>query len=185
MSPVSRGISFHESLFYSLYRLVDAAVICLAVRLALAETHRARLPEWLAISAGTIIVYHVVSELSGLYRSWRGTRLGGEIRCVLLTWLYTVAVVMGVGMVTQHNAGYTYAAKLIWIISTPAAMAAARLVFRNIQQRVRARGFNLRRYAICGVNELGIQLARNIACVAGIGSANGRVLRRPATQPNC
>jgi putative colanic acid biosynthesis UDP-glucose lipid carrier transferase len=27
---------------------------------------------------------------------------------------------------------------------------------------LRARGFNIRRYAICGVNELGIQLARNI-----------------------
>ena len=80
MSPMTRGISFHESLFYSLYRLVDAAAICLAVRIALAETHGARLPEWLTISAAAIIVYHIVSELSGLYRSWRGTRLRGEVR---------------------------------------------------------------------------------------------------------
>ena len=47
MSPVSRGISFHESLLYSLYRLVDAAAIVLAVRLALAQTSGAGLPEWL------------------------------------------------------------------------------------------------------------------------------------------
>src|SRR4249920_2595869 len=73
MSPVSRGISFHESLFYSLYRLVDAAAIVLAVRVALAQTSGAGLPEWLAVSAGTIIVYHIVSEVSGLYHSWRGT----------------------------------------------------------------------------------------------------------------
>ena len=43
MSPVSRGISFHESLFYSLHRLVDAAVICLA-RAARDRAHRRRGP---------------------------------------------------------------------------------------------------------------------------------------------
>ena len=45
---------------------------------------------------------------------------------------YTVAVVMGVGLVTQHNASYTYDRNLSGSCSTPAAMAAARLVFRNI-----------------------------------------------------
>ena len=169
MSPVSRGISFHESLLYSLYRLVDAAVVCLAVRLALDETAGAGLPEWLGISAGTIIVFHVVSELSGLYRSWRGTRLRGEIRCVLLTWGYTVVMLLGVGLVTRHNADYTYDSKLIWILSTPAAMAAARVVLRKFQQRLRARGFNIRSYAICGVNELGIQLAKNIEGAPELG----------------
>lgn len=162
MSPVSRGISFHESLFYSLYRLVDAATIVLAVRVALAQTNGTGLPEWLTISASTIIVYHIVSEVSGLYHSWRGTRLRGEIRCLLLTWGYTVAVVLGVGLVTQHNADFTYESKLIWIVGTAIAMTVSRVVLRNLQQRIRARGFNIRSYAICGVNELGVQLAKNI-----------------------
>ena len=169
MSPVSRGISFHESLFYSLYRLVDAAAICLAVRVSLAETDGVALPEWLTISAATIIVFHIVSELSGLYRSWRGTRLRGEIRCVLLTWGYTVAVLLGVGLVTQQNAGYSYESKLVWILATPAAMVAARIVLRKVQQRLRARGINIRSYAICGVNELGVQLARNIKGAPELG----------------
>jgi putative colanic acid biosynthesis UDP-glucose lipid carrier transferase len=38
-----------------------------------------------------------------------------------------------------------------------------------VQQRLRARGFNIRRYAICGVNELGIQLARNIDVAPELG----------------
>ncbi len=74
MSSVSRGISFHDSFFYSLHRLVDAAVICLTVRTAVDYTHGARLPDALTIAAATILVYHVVAELSGLYRSWRGSR---------------------------------------------------------------------------------------------------------------
>ncbi len=143
--------------------------MCLAVRFALTQTDGTRLPEWLTISAGTIIVYHVVSELTGLYRSWRGTRLRGEIRCVLLTWGYTVAVMLGVGLVTRHNASYTYESKLAWILLTPAAMVAARVVFRKLQQRLRVRGFNIRSYAVCGVNELGIQLARNIESSPELG----------------
>jgi putative colanic acid biosynthesis UDP-glucose lipid carrier transferase len=42
-------------------------------------------------------------------------------------------------------------------------------VLRKIQQRLRARGFNTRRYAICGVNGLGIQLARNIESAPELG----------------
>jgi putative colanic acid biosysnthesis UDP-glucose lipid carrier transferase len=162
MSPVSRGISFHESLFYSLHRLADAAVICLAVRLAIRHTDDAGLPELLTISTATILIYHFVAELSGLYRSWRGTRLRREIGCVLLTWCYTVPVLLGIGLLTQHNADYTYESKLLWIAMTPAAIVAARIILRKIQQRLRVRGFNTRSYAVCGVNELGIQLARNI-----------------------
>jgi putative colanic acid biosynthesis UDP-glucose lipid carrier transferase len=162
MSPVSRGISFHESLFYSLHRLADAAVICLAVRFAIGHTDDAGLPELLTISTATILIYHFVAELSGLYRSWRGTRMRREIGCVVLTWCYTVPVLLGIGLLTRHNADYSYESKLLWIVMTPAAIVAARVILRKIQQRLRVRGFNIRSYAVCGVNELGIQLARNI-----------------------
>jgi putative colanic acid biosynthesis UDP-glucose lipid carrier transferase len=72
-------------------------------------------------------------------------------------------------MVTQYNAEFSYASKLVWVTITPALMATARIVLRKVQQRLRARGFNTRRYAICGVNELGLQLARNIETAPEIG----------------
>ena len=169
MTAVSRGISFHESLFYSLHRIIDAAVICGGVSIALGYTRHATLPDTLTIAAATILVYHVVAELSGVYRSWRGSRLRREIACVLMTWAYAVPVLLGVGLVTQYNARFSYASKLIWIVTTPAAIATARIVLRKIQQRLRARGFNSRRYAVCGVNELGIQLARNIQAAPEMG----------------
>jgi putative colanic acid biosynthesis UDP-glucose lipid carrier transferase len=169
MSPVSRGISFQESLLYILHRLADAVVICGAVAVALRWTSDVGLPELLTVAASTILVHHVVSELSGLYRSWRGTRLRREIACVLLTWCYTVPVILGIGLFTRHNANYAYESKLIWILLTPAAMVGVRVVLRKIQQRLRAHGFNIRRYAICGINELGIQLARNIERAPQLG----------------
>ncbi len=162
MSPVSRGISFHDSLIYSLHRLFDAAAICLTVNLALRHTDEVGLPSLLAIAAATILVFHVAAEFSGLYRSWRGSRLRREISCVLLTWAYSVPVLLGIGLVTKYNADFSYASKLIWVFTTPALMVATRVVLRKVQQRLRAHGFNTRSYAVCGVNELGIQLARNI-----------------------
>lgn len=169
MSPVHRGISFHESLSYSLHRLIDACVIFLAARLALRYTDDATLTDVLTVSTATILVYHIVSELSGLYRSWRGTRLQRELSCVLLTWAYAMPVLLGIGLVTQYNAYISYASKLIWIFTTPVAIAAGRIVLRKTLQRLRARGINTRGYAICGVNDLGIQLARNIETAPELG----------------
>jgi putative colanic acid biosynthesis UDP-glucose lipid carrier transferase len=162
MSPVSRGISFQESLFYSLHRIADAAVICVIVRLAVGQTAGTGLPELLTISAATILAFHFVAEFSGVYRSWRGTQLRREIACVLLTWAYALPILLGVGLVSRHDSAFSYETKLIWILATPAAMVIVRIVLRKVQQRLRAHGFNIRRCAVCGVNELGIQLARNI-----------------------
>jgi putative colanic acid biosynthesis UDP-glucose lipid carrier transferase len=162
MSPVSRGITFHESLLYSWHRLLDAAAIVAAAAVSLEYTRAAGWPTLLTVTAATILAHHVASELSGLYRSWRGSRLRREIGCVVWTWAYTVPVLLGIGLVTQFNAKFSYPTKLIWMFATPALMVMTRVVLRKIQQRLRARGFNTRRYAVCGVNELGIQLARNI-----------------------
>jgi putative colanic acid biosynthesis UDP-glucose lipid carrier transferase len=171
-----------------MHRLVDAAVICLAVRAAVGYTHGARLPDVLTIAAATILVYHVVAELSGLYRSWRGSRVRREIACVLITWGYAVPVLLGMGLVTQYNAQFSYTSKLIWIFATPFAIAGTRFVLRKIQQRLRARGFNTRSFAVCGVNELGVQLARNIqkAPEMGlrlVGFYDDRPIERTAAPP--
>ena len=113
MSPVSRGITFHDSFVYSLHRLLDAAVICLTVALALHHSDEVGLPSLLAVAAATILVYHVAAEFSGLYRSWRGSRLRREISCVFVTWGYTVPALLGIGLVTKYNADFAYASKLI------------------------------------------------------------------------
>jgi putative colanic acid biosynthesis UDP-glucose lipid carrier transferase len=189
MTPVSRGISFRESLLYSLHRIVDAAAICLTASMAIEYTHGTGLPDLLTVAAATILVYHVVAELSGLYRNWRGSRLRREIGCVLITWAYAAPFLLGVGLVTKYNAEFSYESKLLWVISTPFAIASCRLVLRKFQQRLRARGFNTRTYAICGVNELGVQLARNIETAPEMGLRlegfyDDRPAERTATIPN-
>ncbi|MEX2171257.1 MAG: undecaprenyl-phosphate glucose phosphotransferase [Pirellulales bacterium] len=169
MTPLTRGIAPHESSLSAVHRLADAAVICGVLAFALRATPMATTQDCLVIAASTILLHHLVAELSGLYRSWRGTRLRRELGCILISWGYTASLLLGVGLVTTYNAQFSYASKLSFLIATPLLMMASRVVLRKVQQLLRAQGFNTRQYAVCGVNELGIQLARNVEQAPELG----------------
>ncbi len=145
------------------YRLVDAGAILVAAHVAAGQTeNQGNLPHLAVIGAATLLVHLVAIEVSGLYRNWRGSRLSYELWYVLINWLYTAPAVLGIGLLTRYNAQFTYATKLLWLTLTPLAMASGRVLLRLVLRSLRKRGFNTRRFAICGVNKLALQLARNI-----------------------
>jgi putative colanic acid biosynthesis UDP-glucose lipid carrier transferase len=152
----------HRSFVDLLYRLVDAAAIVTAAAAVIDWTDAGRLPSLTVVAATTLLVHLVAIEVSGLYRNWRGSRLSLELWCVLVNWIYTAPAVLGIGLVAQYNGEFSYEAKLAWLILTPIAMVSGRIVLRMILRSLRKRGFNTRKFAICGVNKLGLQLARNI-----------------------
>jgi putative colanic acid biosynthesis UDP-glucose lipid carrier transferase len=162
MSPISRGISPDYSLVPCVYRLLDTGAMGLSLALALWWTPNSTVEHIVTIAAVVVVVHYLAAEFSGLYRSWRGASLGGELRCVLLSWAYAAVTVLGVGLITSVNALVTYESKIIWIFGTPLVMALARYVVRTVLHGLRARGFNTHTFAVCGVNELGVQLVHNI-----------------------
>jgi putative colanic acid biosynthesis UDP-glucose lipid carrier transferase len=155
-------VGTHRSLGDIAYRLIDAAAILGAALAAEQFTGEGTLPNLAVIGAATLLVHLVAIEVSGLYRSWRGSRLSSELWCVLINWIYTAPAVLGIGLVTKYNAQFSYATKLVWLTLTPAAIASGRIMLRMVLRSLRRRGFNTRRFAICGVNKLGAQLAQNI-----------------------
>ncbi|MEM9184947.1 MAG: undecaprenyl-phosphate glucose phosphotransferase [Planctomycetota bacterium] len=187
MNPLSRGIRPQDTAYDSLHRVADVAVIGGVLYGALqatplgAEAGHSLANEWVAILATAILVLHSVAELTGLYRSWQGARLRRELGCIATTWAYAAGVLFAIGMVTTYNVRFTYASKLILLLGVPAAMAATRVLMRGVQSALRTRGFNTRRVAICGANELGVQLARNLHASPGLGlSVAGFFDDRPA-----
>jgi putative colanic acid biosysnthesis UDP-glucose lipid carrier transferase len=158
----SYSVRTHRSLVDLAYRLVDAAAIIAAALVAADRTPGDSLPYVAAIAATTLLVHTIAIEISGLYRNWRGSNLSLELWCVLTNWIYTAPAVLGVGLLTQYNAELSYATKVLWLCLTPAAMASGRVVLRMVLRNLRKRGFNTRRFAICGVNKLAMQLARNV-----------------------
>lgn len=152
----------HRSLGDLAYRLVDTAAIFAAALVATEYGGDDRWPNLAVVVAATLVVHMIAIEVSGLYRNWRGSRITHELWCVLINWLCTAPVVMGLGLVTQYNAEFSYTTKLLWLTVTPAAMASGRILMRVFLRTIRRRGLNTRRFAICGVNKLALQLADNI-----------------------
>ncbi len=169
MSDLSIGIKQAPSFVNRLHRGIDAAVIgaisygASLLTPAGGDAGYSLVNEWIGVTAATLVVFHSMSEMTGAYRSWRGARIRGELGCLALTWAYTVAALLGLGLVTAYNAKFSYETKIAWILATPLCMILVRLTMRSIQRRLQAEGWNTKRVAICGANELGVQLARNLA----------------------
>jgi putative colanic acid biosynthesis UDP-glucose lipid carrier transferase len=151
------------------YRIVDAAAIIAAALIAVGCTPGDQLPNLAVIGGATLLIHVVAIEISGLYRNWRGSNVSLELWCVLTNWLYTAPAVLGLGLLTQYNAEVTYTTKVMWLALTPAAMASGRIVLRMLLRNLRKRGFNTRQFAICGVNKLAVQLARNVQNTPELG----------------
>ncbi|MEN1679414.1 MAG: undecaprenyl-phosphate glucose phosphotransferase [Planctomycetota bacterium] len=174
-APIARGIRPHETPLHSVHRIADAAAVAVGLYIALLatpvgyEAGHTLANEWVAVLATAVLVLHAVAELTGLYRSWRGARLLPEVGCIVMTWGYTVGVMLGIGLVTTYNLRFTYLSKIIVIAGVPLVMAITRVVLRGVQHLLHRRGMNTRRVAIVGANELGVQLGRNLQQSPGLG----------------
>ncbi|QDS98989.1 undecaprenyl-phosphate glucose phosphotransferase [Adhaeretor mobilis] len=153
----------HRSLVDVTYRLLDAAAILASTIAATRYSELAHVEALIVVGATTWLLHMVAVEISGLYRSWRGARLSNELWCVLVNWLYLAPAVLGVGLLTRYNVDFSYQTKVVWLTLTPIAMASGRVLLRFVLRSLRRRGLNTRQFAICGVNKLGVQLARNVS----------------------
>ena len=162
VAPTEFKVRTHRSLVDALYRLLDAVAILTATLVATRYTDNEHLENLIVVGATTIVVHSFAIEFSGLYRSWRGSRLGSELSCVFVNWVYTAPTVLGIGLLTQFNALFSYQTKLVWLTVTPLVMMSGRVLFRGMLRSLRRRGFNTRTFAICGENKLALQLVDNI-----------------------
>lgn len=144
------------------YRLVDVA--CIAVALDLASRLPSAEPLDFVFACGTVAVaYFLVAEITGVYRSWRGTANEREAGCVMLTWLGACAVVLATMLFSERLASIPRTVAVAWFLGTPLLIMLAHTVMRVVQKHLYLRGINTRSFAVVGVNELGFQLAKNIS----------------------
>jgi putative colanic acid biosynthesis UDP-glucose lipid carrier transferase len=150
------------------YRLVDLA--CIAVALDLASRLPAATPIDFVFACGIVAVaYFLVAEITGVYRSWRGTANEREAGCVIVTWLGACALVLATTLVSDRLASIPRAVAVTWFIGTPLLIVLAHTALRVVQRYLFARGINTRTFAVVGVNDLGFQLAKNIAAAPEMG----------------
>lgn len=161
-----RRITQHASLLTILLRALDAVGIVGGAFLAARLTGGDVGPSALSAAVSAAVVFFLVAEITGLYRSWHGVSGERELICAVATWAVVVPLMLLVGFALDWLGPaaqeFTHAGALVWFAAAPLLLCSERAALRLYQRRIRAKGRNVRGLAIVGCTEIGFQLARNI-----------------------
>jgi len=167
--PSARRIQQQWSAVESLYRLFDA--ICIITGLSLAAYYSTAMAreQYFMAGAATIMLFNIIAGFSGMYRNWRGVSAGRELICSLVTWGATLLGLAVLGYCTRYADLVPRSLMLSWFAVTPVLFVSVRIAARSLMRVLHKRGLNTRRFAIAGVTDLGIDLARNIEASPELG----------------
>ena len=160
--PAERRIHEVWSLRALFHRLLDAATIVVALVWALHYWGTPWTDQHLTAGIAAIVVFYLVGEASGIYRSWRGVSLDKEVLCALCTVAIAAPILLTVGVWSGHATAFSRGLLFTWAAAAGLLFASTRVALRVLVHFLRLRGFNTKRFAIVGINELGFTLARNI-----------------------
>jgi putative colanic acid biosynthesis UDP-glucose lipid carrier transferase len=118
-----------------------------------------------------VIVFALLSELLGVYRSWRISSLVIEIRSVVSIWGVTIFLLLMLAFVTKTSSQFSRAELLTWFVAVPVAMAVLRIIARGLLRYARSQGANIRTVAIVGHNQIGHRLIEHLNSMPWSGLA--------------
>ena len=116
----------------------------------------------IVVSLIAIGLFNIFAEIVGLYRRWHGLGFFKEIGCTVLAWAMTIASLTLLGRFSVYSTEISGPAILWWYFLTLAFALSTRVAIRWFRRYQAQRGIGTRKFAIAGINELGIQLTENV-----------------------
>ena len=154
---------FHErSLTSSLARFSDGVSVLLGFAAFATAPGVPINSQFFLAAAIAVILQFLFGELTGLYQSWRGVSLHREIGTATLTWCYSWGVLLAIGFLTRYTDQLPRSVMITGVTGVAALLVLTRAAARFVQRSLRVHGYNLRKFAIVGVNDLAVRLARNL-----------------------
>ena len=123
----------------------------------------------IVISLVTIGIFNIAGEFVGLYRNWRGIAFEKEAACTGIAWLFTFSFLATLGYFSVYSTEISQNSLMHWCLITPVISLSSRIFYRWTFLWMQRQGINTRKFAIVGINELGVQLARNIHASPELG----------------
>lgn len=123
----------------------------------------------IVIGLVAIGIFNFSAEVIGLYRNWRGIAFEKEATAALIAWSMTLLVLGGLGQLSIYSTELTGPCLITWLSLTTVLALGFRLVRRWYYRWMQQRGVNTRGYAVVGINDLGIHLARNVNSTPELG----------------
>ena len=167
--PLKPRIHQQWSLVDALYRLLDVAGILSGLIIAVRWQVGALDEFYLLAGAAAVIIFYLLSEITGMYRCWRGVSIEREVLCSALTWMLTMPALLALSVVCRYAIWVDRTFVLAWAALALVLLALGRLSTRLLQCFLRTHGYNSRGFAIVGINELGLELSRRIERSPEIG----------------
>jgi putative colanic acid biosynthesis UDP-glucose lipid carrier transferase len=124
--------------------------------------------DWLA-AAVAVVLFSVLGEFTGLYGNWRGVATVREVTAALLTGGYTLLLLLSLGFLTRYTDQLPRGGLAVGVGTVALLLASLRITARGLQRWWCSRGHATRHFAVVGVNDLGIRLARSLELAPELG----------------
>src|SRR5690606_13559996 len=105
-----------------------------------------------------LMVFSVVGEVNGVYRSWRGTALREELRAALWSWLLVAPPMLIWIFASKTAAEHSRLVNFGWFGGAIALLLLVRVIKRALLGAARGRGANTRSAGIIGATAAGVRL---------------------------
>jgi len=170
MSTSRHGFLTHYQWLVALIQwFLDGLVVVLALA-ALALLYGVPFQkQYHVLASVAFLLTLLVFRASQLYRPWRGVdfiRLG---RRVAVAWVIVVGLLLALGFATKTTTVFSRGVLLPWIILTPLALLAVRLLVYTVLGLMRSRGWNFRTAVIAGAGAVGRHLACSLIDLPWLG----------------
>ncbi len=123
----------------------------------------------LALGLVAVVVFQLVSQLTGLQRRGQSGSPNEEIATIATTWTLAVLVLAFLAFATRSGAYFSRSNMLSWILMVPAMIGLGRMCLRIVLRGFLRNGIGVRKVAIAGLNSLGRQTVANIAEEPSLG----------------
>src|SRR5882672_1654403 len=153
----------YESALTLVQRLADAGWIVLAQYVGCWIYNQAWIQTNTVAALVAVLAFHFVAELNGLYRSWRGAPMKGEVFQAIAAWAIAAPVILFVAFITKTSSSYSRVATTVWFGLTPVMIVGWRLLVRLVLMEFRRRGGNSRTVAIAGLTPMAQRISERIA----------------------
>lgn len=148
---------------------LDALAIVLGILALITWYPEVNSKSTIVISLVAIGIFNLAAEFVGLYRNWRGIQFEREASCGLIAWVITLVLLAGLGHLSIYSTELSATSLVLWLSITLILSLSGRIMYRWFFSWTQAKGIRTRKYAVVGINELGIHLVRNINAAPDLG----------------
>ena len=150
-------------------KLTDSIAILLGLFVMITWLPEANSKSTIVISIIAIGVFNFIADFAGLSRNWRGISFNREASCAAVVWFITFLLLSALGQFSIYSSELSGDSLLLWFTSATIISLSSRIVFRYLMRYLTEQGVNTRNYAVVGINQLGIELVRNIDSSPDLG----------------